>query len=254
MTAFYIPTQSEILEVAHSHGQLSDAPDLWNKLELFLPMNEPGGNICWDMSGKRNHGTMTNMDPATDRVVTERGRALIFAAGAEYVLCSGGVLPSSTEWSLSAWARHSGTDQGYMWCDSGNVANLLGQWAGVDGMQFYVDNILTSQAVVSDAWHLWNLVLQGTGATIYLDGQVWNTLAGLSWTGMAGSLMFGNRLDGERDWIGWIGSAYAHSRAVLPYQIQQLYEDPWVMGRMRRKVFAAAVAPATYRRRIILAA
>jgi len=33
------------------------------------------------------------------------------------------------------------------------------------------------------------------------------------------------------------------AREVLPSEIQQLYSDPWAMYTLRRRVFAAAVAP-----------
>lgn len=40
--------------------------------------NDGGGTVLHDYSGHKNHGTLTNMDPATDWVMGERGLALDF--------------------------------------------------------------------------------------------------------------------------------------------------------------------------------
>ena len=41
--------------------------------------NERGGDSVYDASGQGNTGTLTDMDPATDWVVSEKGSALDFS-------------------------------------------------------------------------------------------------------------------------------------------------------------------------------
>ena len=52
----------------------SDKPDLWTGLPgLWMPSLGVTGDTLRDISGYGNHGTLTNMDPATDWVMTEKG-------------------------------------------------------------------------------------------------------------------------------------------------------------------------------------
>ena len=48
-------------------------------------MNEGGGNKVYDLSGNENHGTLTNMDPATDWVGGKDGPAIDFDGSDDYV-------------------------------------------------------------------------------------------------------------------------------------------------------------------------
>lgn len=55
-------------------------PHLWNGLVgAWSPhLNPRGGTKLWDLSGRQNHGTLTNMDPATDWVMSDGYGALDF--------------------------------------------------------------------------------------------------------------------------------------------------------------------------------
>ena len=61
-------------------------PGLWKGLVgLWAPMLGPTGVTLGDWSGRRKHGTLTNMDPATDWVPGPMGRALDFDGSDDYV-------------------------------------------------------------------------------------------------------------------------------------------------------------------------
>jgi len=65
-----------MLAVAHTHGAGSEAPELWDGLVGLWPLAAGGGVDAYDLSGYGNHGTLTNMDPATDWVPSPYGWAL----------------------------------------------------------------------------------------------------------------------------------------------------------------------------------
>jgi hypothetical protein len=52
---------------------------------LWAPALGPTGNALFDLSGRNNHGTLTNMDPATDWVASPYGWVLDFDGGNDYV-------------------------------------------------------------------------------------------------------------------------------------------------------------------------
>jgi len=54
----------------------------------FWDFREGAGTVAYDRSGNGNDGTLTNMDSATDRVATEKGRALdVLASSQQYADC-----------------------------------------------------------------------------------------------------------------------------------------------------------------------
>lgn len=61
-------------------------PGLWRGLMgAWLPSFGPSGNTLYDLSGKKNHGVLTAMDPATDWIVGLCGYALDFNGVDQYV-------------------------------------------------------------------------------------------------------------------------------------------------------------------------
>ena len=69
-------------------GELVD----WDAWQMPRPVgewwcNDNAGNLLNDASGNLNHGTLTNMDPATDWVPTQYGTALDFDSSNDHVLC-----------------------------------------------------------------------------------------------------------------------------------------------------------------------
>ena len=70
---------------ARSAGE-SAHPNLWKGLAgAWVPAMGVTGGTLRDISGNKNHGTLTNMDPATDWVVGEKGLALDFDGSDDYI-------------------------------------------------------------------------------------------------------------------------------------------------------------------------
>lgn len=65
-----------------------------------------GGNLLRDLSGYGNHGTLTNMDPATDWVVSGGKQALDFDGSDDYLITQqSGAIPRQGPFSCGMWVR-----------------------------------------------------------------------------------------------------------------------------------------------------
>jgi hypothetical protein len=67
---------------------------------LWAPALGPTGNALFDLSGRNNHGTLTNMDPATDWVGSPGGWALDFDGSDGHIHC--GNITNTSELTLIA--------------------------------------------------------------------------------------------------------------------------------------------------------
>lgn len=258
MTALYVPSQSEILEVAQGRGALSDAPHLWRGLVGAWPLQEGGGNKAWDVSGYRNHGTLTNMDPATDWVVTEKGRALDFDGSNDHILCAAPINPVNDHISIVAWILVNNltsamtiAGQAGAGTTSGCSLSFRGDATG-DPLRFTIygdsDNNSSATGVLAGVWNHVGVAYDKISIRFYVNGNLLNTTAKTSSITLAtyqasiSALNYNGSI--VNNLAGKITGCHAFGRALTPSEIQQLYSDPWAMYRMRRRVFkAAAVAP-----------
>jgi len=254
-----IPTFSEIMAVSKGRGQNSDAPNLWSGLVGWWPLQEGGGAKAFDASGYGNHGTLTNMDPATDWTVTEKGRALDFDGVNNFVQAT---IPGATPLSAmtvlgwfkvttalstkSFFAKHniasiSSADYDWMIYLTTNSTNLALYIANSFGTK---DNVSAPGLTLIGSWHHAAGIFDGDWLYLYLDGElIASKNTGLTNVRQTEAYDVGI----GKGWSGYCKSLTSnmlvfHNRAFTPSEIQQLYSDPWAMGRLRRKVYAAAVA------------
>lgn len=162
------------------------------------PFYEGGGSKLHDVSGNNNHGTLTNMSPATDWVAGRHGYALDFDGTDDYVsLADDGDLDLSEIYTISAWINTDelgGTTGGSDRAIYSNyrednaspyngVAFSLGGYGTSDGGQirlFHNDNggsppypVVHSDAttISTDQWyHVAATLDSGDTARIYIDG------------------------------------------------------------------------------------
>ena len=89
----------------------AEYPELWQGLVgAWSPcLSPPGGTILRDLSGRGNHGTLTNMDPATDWVLSGGRSALDFDGSNDYVSLpiNGMSVASGRVFTVSAWVSTS---------------------------------------------------------------------------------------------------------------------------------------------------
>jgi len=230
-----------------------------------------GGVQYQDHSLHRNHGTLTNMDPATDWVWSEElGRWALrgFTSNTSYV-----TLPqvlSSAPWTCAGWANpdraEGGADHWAIACRSTNLDSLLtlresGSVQVTDDSWTRVVRVVISVL----GWHHWAAVCTGDGAadtvTMYRDG------VSIGSDSMSGHTINYTRIDKH-------GKTYSsdteecpmsdpliYNRTLTPAEIRQLADPSNVMlsGLIRppqRRVWpvSSGGAPVTNRRRRMLIA
>lgn len=114
---------------AFARGPTECAPEyasLWESLVgCWVPQMGPTGDRLLDLSGCNNHGTLTNMDPATDWVPGPDGWALDLDATNDCVSC-GKSFGNCTELTVAARVKFNavGTDHAI----AGQFAGYTGDW------------------------------------------------------------------------------------------------------------------------------
>ena len=252
MGTVYIPSLSEIQAVAQSWGGASEAPDLWRGIRLWMPLQEGGGLDAFDASGYGKHAKLTNMDPATDRVVTEMGRALEFDETADQHVDTTLTLPliaAGQGLSLAVWFKTTQTKTiiGLAGHDLvGNLGLMVGTNQGKGRIWINNKAAIGTIAIDDDVWHLIVVHRNGTTGSIYIDGQPDGTIIDAAVDDAIPAKIFRIGWWGNTgyDFTGQIASVTYWTRTLNRNEIQQLYERPWDMGTLRSRVFpAAAVAP-----------
>ncbi len=243
-----------------SHAGESENPGLWRGLAgLWMPSLGPTGVTLRDWSGYGNHGTLTNMDPATDWVATEKGWALNFAGPGqnEYVAATtSDVLAPTSGVTCSAWVRletagdpyggiihgpHDGDSSSYIMGVHNDRKPYFTFREGASWNTIYAD-----AAVTLGEWFHVAGTWDGAGDVIYINGALQadtDTGTSINYGAQNQPLTLGKYTTGESD--GDIISAAVWDRALTPNEIQQLYIDPHALVRLRpRTVAKAGAAPA----------
>lgn len=241
-------------------------PNLWTGLRgLWVPALGPTGLTLRDVSGRGNHGTLTNMAPATDWVVGEKGWALNYDAVNDFVDCGNTFSVGINDWSVTAWIRQTGTTN-YGAVVAKGTYNGVGDILIYDLKTIYESAHLcfrsedamgannpvpiSYSSLNGTGWRYIAVTRRGQNITTYLDGNYVTTEAtsapsydftnAKKWT-------IGARDDGANQfWQGDIGTVTIHLRSLQSSEIQQLHVDPLGMLRPRRwiPVSAGAAPPA----------
>ncbi len=211
--------------------------------------NEGAGSRLSDISGLGNHGTLTDMDPATDWVGSLHGGALDFDGTDDFVSVGNdrslNDLPALT---VSAWVnlRADGNLESVVSkaATGGTGArDLLGQ-STVNRLRFAIDRSagdLEVRSTVGDGyvlaeWHhyavAWDGTFTATNVRMYRDGVELGHSLDTDGSGDAvsdaalplniGSLRTNSfRLDGQID------DVRIYNRALSVDEVRQLFEDPY---------------------------
>lgn len=211
-----------------------------------------GSMVYPDSSLYANHGTLTNMDAATDWVWDEElGRwVLDFQAGAEYVNLPVEILAGLSAWSMSVWAIPLSNAQGYILNAPHASGNTLLQQRK-SKFQAYVGGYATAEiAFQYGPWVNHVITFSGSRFDYYIAG-VWQEGRSATWPG-ASAFGLGNRvLSQDRGWIGRICDAAVFNRILTPSEISALADPSNVDLRVggvplilppRRRLFTTAVA------------
>ncbi len=244
-------------------------PGLWKGLiSAWFPSLGPTGLTLRDISGRENHGTLENMDPATDWVTTERGWALDFlAASSQYVV--GTAKPITAPLSVSGWFRSTsstavqqvfqladGSKQAQNWrlLLRGDIGGDIVQWAA-QATVFLASSSVGGYTV--GKWHhVVGVEFSSANRLVYLDGVpgIQNSTSSTP-TGI-NQFSVGAARDTTPDgyFHGMIANVALYNRALSLNEIQFLYGKPMAIVWPQAKVFpgAAAAPPAGNRRRRLI--
>ncbi len=234
----------------------SENPGLWRGLVgLWAPSLGPTGLRLFDHSGFGNHGTLTNMDPASDWVATDEGWALEFVKDAnQYVANTALANLSGQTFTLFMRYRLDSFDiSGSIFFSSDNAAggDLFFQLgAGAKRVDYAGGSFICNGLPANwqdGEWH--TLVFAFSSApsqSMYVDGRLVgsDTDNHTAWTAGAKNNQIGHYVSGANwDWDGAISLFGVAARTWTASEAQQLHVDPHVLLRPRRRVFAVAVAP-----------
>lgn len=251
------PTQPSYKAGYAKSASESAYPNLWDGLVgAWMPGLGVTGGTLRDVSGNRNHGTLTNMDPATDWVTSEKGLVLDFDGSNDYVQTSDITL-SAPQFTISLLVKFdltSGTRT--IACSSHYYA------IGYDGnfllrvkageIQFATYNGQSDEqfsgnagSVTSNRWYHIVVTGDGTNSQIYKDGIRQLTFAqNKTLTDLSdGGLAIGddiNWLNGPLD--GQVANALLYNRAITESEILDLSADSLAPFRQRRRAIASTQA------------
>lgn len=214
------------------------------------PFWEGSGDTLHDASGNKNHGTLTNMDPATDWVGSPYGHSLDFGGGNNGVLIGNPVeLGSTSPRTVLAWVNDASWDQ------DGNQLVNSGAWQ----LSLAIDNAdsgsiifnpgdnsstfsrkMSTSSLANNTWHHIAFTTEGTDVQAgYIDGVAQTLTAEGGWF-IRDNTWLGTRSDttSPETWQfnGLMCVACIYSRILSPIEIRDLYQDPWAMFRPRRRV------------------
>jgi hypothetical protein len=205
--------------------------------------NEGTGNMVYDLSGYGNHGTLTNMDPATDWVGGKHGWALDLDGSNDAISIQGSVayisLIDRTS-TIEIWMKLATTSQDSV---------IAGQFSGDTiyknsyGTGFRYDNgdvvlmsesdnnksALTVALTDTSAWHHLAGIVRTTQGKLYLDGELVDSgdlNGGYVYPFNIGAgLYLGNLLN----YSGFMGLVRVWHSALSAEEVAWLYREPYCM-------------------------
>ncbi len=240
-------------------------PNLWKGLVgLWAPSLGPTEKLRDWSPGKKNNGTLTNMDPATDWVVSEMGWALDFNGATERVRREQAVVTGYpfTLWALAKvtndTAGHSAIFVG--WSEGTvNYASLaLRGDVGGDPVRAFVHQHGGIAAVAdttigysANQWHTVAGTFTATEVAAYIDGRGKGTdVTNIPTPALWNRTEIGNLGDitPVLPLVGQVALAVVWDRVLTLSELQHLYRDPHALTRLRSQpnvVPAAAAASPT---------
>jgi hypothetical protein len=226
-------------------------PGLWKGMAgAWVPALGNTGDTLHDVTG-RNHGTLTNMDPGTDWVLSEHGPVLDFDGSNDAVVCGSESYTLTPPYSLFAFAKQPshGVDVIVSIGSSllADVSDSDFRWQVNDSSG---QSVKTTVARAVNEWHGYGVSctsIAAGGTKLYVDGADVGD-DGTTGNAAAGSINIGRQASPvRRTWLGQIGPVYLWSRALSHHEQIQLHRDPLAPFRQRRftpTISGAAAPPA----------
>ena len=251
----------DLLKPSYASGYAKNAsqsahPNLWDGLVgAWMPSMGVTGETLRDVSGNGNHGTLTNMDAASDWVATSKGLALDFDGVDDEVLLNKkmtDLVDSGSPITLSALFK---TQKNGIQIIVGNgssnrcyiaigVNNGLSAYWGFGAIQ----NSASTNAQIGYGWHFYAATYDGSTATGYLDGvKTDEQFIGTPSFATTSNVSIGRSVS-SFPFQGNLGAARIYNRALSPTEIKQLYVDSLAPFRTKKRTVVrvpAAIPTAT---------
>jgi len=267
----------DLLKPSYASGYAKNAsqsahPKLWDGLVgAWMPSLGVTGETLRDVSGNGHHGTLTDMDAATDWVATSKGLALDFDGSNDYVDVGLQVQDKfimSQQASIAMWVKPSSNpvNSGLLSNYDGDAANYLRNGIAIrrfsDKIRFilfdsgagnYILRDTDSGACPINKWShvcgMWDGSTSATGLKVYINGQRADTTSLTS--GTVNSLKYSNEpmtiarlrsLSAQPLFQGRIAHASIYNRSLSPSEIKHLYVDSLAPFRKKQRVSVAVPA------------
>jgi len=241
---------------------LNFAHPLNRELVGYWPMGEGAGIRAQDLSGKGNHGTLTNMVQGSTSGWTggKFGRAMRFDGVDDYLVIpdtpslSFGDGVNDRPFSISMWLKADSFNANYQWLFNkrGNLSNSEYQLVLTPTGQLYMNlfsggvgtvymEVISVQVIRLNTWHNIVYTYDGSktnaGQQFYIDG-VLSTKTGVN-GGVYVAMQDGtvNLHIGIRAWdygtnakfVGVMEQVRLYNRNLSALEARQLYTDPFCM-------------------------
>ncbi len=226
----------------------SERPDRWDGLVgAWMPTFGPTGLSLQDVSGNANHGVLTNMDPATDWVGTEKGWGLDFNKLSFQNVDFGQFdFRNLPELTIVCWANYdsSGSAEHVLvanWTVN-TAATIIRLEPSNDTVELFAHTQAGTKTAVSAAfpvgvWNQFCLVFDQASLRCYINGLISGTPTATE-SPMHGTISpvnlwaGGDPFGGGRDFLnGQIAQVLIYNRALSASEIQDLYVDPEILFR-----------------------
>jgi hypothetical protein len=226
----------------------------------WCPSLDATGSLLVDRSGRNNHGTLTNMDPASDWVISGGKLALDFDGGDDFVALPQ-LLGGVTRFSVSIWVSSNAAQAAYFsaGASSGITTDVL--FAVTSSLLFaQVNNGTDGSATVSYTpsleWRMLSLVFNGNHSSnaeklkIFVDGVEQTlsfnyTVPSSTANPASASMRIGSYVASPSTWFlnGRADDLRIYNRALTAGEVRQL----WQIGRgnmplRRRRRYAEQAA------------
>lgn len=252
-------------------GGIPKYPQLWRGcVGAWCPSLGPTGLRLMDQSLYGNHGTLTNMDAASDWVVSGGRGALDFDGVDDNVLTTL-MVPSTPSISIVVWvyptsAWNAGTSRPIVGATTGTSGNSLQFLLHTDnnfyigyftGTEYRVVVAASAQNYVSNQWQMYTYVATiGQRSTFYRNSELLGTSAS---NAVAMSITEGFRIGAFRSlgsYTGAIAESRFYNRVLTTSEIKLLSSRPGIAYELdrQRNRYAAPATGTNRRRRIICGA
>lgn len=228
-------------------------------LKLWLPFQEGGGN-AYDLSGNRNHGTLTNMaNPPTDTSGRAGSQGLRFDGVDDYVRVanSDSVKIGLSDFSMSGWFKTSGwigaetrmtilnketgAANGMIWGALSTIGYtaILSLVGGVTSLRVSLaqktagvgtakTSPVTNATINLNQWYYFTFIRSGDNMYLYINGVLANTTTGVGAIDVTQDayLEFGNTSYGTDDLFnGIIDDVRIYNRGLSAAEVKELFVD-----------------------------